>query len=400
MPATVEELRAQLLEHGDRIRQLRERTREERSADWSRDILETRDVIYALDAELHVAETTSRLPGPSAGTQGQSAPPEFRSPGQLFTESDLYGEWVRQGARGSSPGVDIERRNLISTVVGGDGAVLLPRADPIMPPTLQRRRLFVRDVIAGGSTNLNSVPYVRELNARANEGGASAVAEASAKPEANLQFEAADAPVRTIAAWVPVTMQVLEDIPTMRSYIDGRLGYMIALREEEEILNGPGTGARVLGILNTPGVQTQAQITDNPTTIGRAIGKVEAVDGEADAIAINPVKFWEIATTRFATQFDGGFGTPNTSNIASPYGSPTQMLWGLPVIRSRGVTTAQAVVGAWRMGAQVFDRSTVQIRVTDSHQDFFTSNRLVILAESRLALAVHRPDFFVTATLA
>ena len=52
------------------------------------------------------------------------------------------------------------------------------------------------------------------------------------------------------------------------------------------------------------------------------------------------------------------------------------------------------------MGGQVFDRSSVAIRVTDSHASLFTSNQLVVLAESRLALAVHRPDFFVDVALA
>lgn len=392
---TLIELREQLLEHGDRIRELRQRGRDERTTNWSQDIRETRDIIYALDAEMRIAEMTANLPGPSAGTMNFDRP-EFRSAGVLFTEHDEYGEWVKRGARGSSPGIEIERRNLLNTVVSGDGAVLLPEGQPfIAPGALSRRRLFIRDVIAGGSTTLNSIPYVRELNPRALEGGASAVAEASAKPEVTITFDPDDAPVRTIAAWIPLTMQVLEDIPTMRSYVDGRLGYMVALREEEEMLNGPGTGARIRGILQQSGRQTQAFVTDRPTTIGRAVGAVENVDGEADGIAINPVEFWSMATTRYANSFDGNTGAAN----ASPFGSPPQTLWGLPVIRSRSVPTNKAVVGAWRMGAQVFDRSTVQIRVTDSHSDFFTSNRLVVLAESRLALAVHRPDFFVECTL-
>lgn len=391
---TLVELREQLLEHGDRMRELRQRPANDRSTNWSADIRETRDIIYALDAEMRIAEALASLPGPSAGTQG-GGHPELRSIGALFTEHDDFTEWVKRGARGSSPGIEVERRNLLSTVVSADGGALLPQGQPfIAPGGISRRRLFVRDVIAGGSTTLNSVPYVRELSPRAYEGGASAAAEASAKPEVTIGFDPDDAPVRTIAAWVPVTTQVLEDVPTMRSYVDGRLGYMVMLREEEEMLNGPGTGARIKGILQQGGLQTQSFTTDKPTTIGRAIGKVENVDGEADGIAINPVEFWSMATTRYSSQFDGG-----DANAGMPFGAPPQTLWGLPVIRSRAIASDKAVVGAWRMGAQVFDRSTVQIRVTDSHSDYFTNNKLVILAESRLALAVHRPDFFVECTL-
>lgn len=392
---TAEQLHEQLLENADRIRELREKPREERSANWSQDIRETRDIIYALDAEMRVAEV--QLPGPRAGTVGhESDVHEFRSIGAMFTEHQDFTQWVNAGARGNSPGVDVERRNLLSTVVSADGGALLPKGQPfISPGGISRRRLFVRDLIAGGSTTLNSVPYVRELSPRAYEGGASAVAEASAKPEVTFGFEPDDAPVRTIAAWVPVTMQVLEDVPTMRSYVDGRLGYMVLLREEDEMLNGPGTGARIRGIFNTTGVQTQANVVDNPTSIGRSIAKIEVVDGEADGVAINPIDYWTMATTRYSTQYDGSFGDMSSS----PFSAPPNTLWGLPVVRTRGVAQGKALVGSWRMGAQVFDRSTVSIRVTDSHSTYFTENKLVILAEARLALAVHRPDFFVQVTL-
>jgi HK97 family phage major capsid protein len=407
-PTTVE-LREKLLEHGDKARELREMPREQRGDTWGRDIAETRDAIYALDAEMRVAESIEYadmlvelrsgllIPGvgPQAGTSGFGLN-ERRSAGVMFVEHDDYSDWAQRGARGESPAIMIERRNLVSTVVNADGGSLLPQGQPfIATGSLSRRRLFVRDVIAGGTTTLNSVPYVRELNPRSYELGASAVAEASAKPEVTLLFEPVDAPVRTIAAWVPVTRQVLEDAPTMRSYIDGRLGYMVELREEEEMLNGPGTGARLLGILNTTGVQTQAFTTDKPTSLGLAVSKVEMVDLEADGVAINPVDFWSMATTRYANQFDNGFG--NSPSL--PFGDPPQTIWGLPTIRSRSIPLNTAVVGAWRMGAQVFDRSEVEIRVTDSHSDLFIKNQLVILAESRLALAVHRPDAFVKVTM-
>lgn len=397
MPQTVAELREQLLELGERMGELRERPTEERSANWSTDIRTTRDEIYALDGQMQVAEAISRSEGPTAGTQPQSGVPEFRTPGDIYTTHEEYTEWVRRGARSESPTIEVERRALLDTVVASEGGALLPQGQPfIAPGAIQRRRLFVRDLIAPGSTTLNSVPYVRELNAAALEGGASAVAEASAKPEATMIFEPADAPVRTIAAWVPVTRQVVEDVPTMRSYVDGRLGYMVLLRDEEEILSGPGSGARLLGIRSTPGVQTQGFSTDKITSVGLAISKIELVDGEADGVALNPVEFWTLMTTRHATTFDDA---QSAGGPGSPFGAPPMTLWGLPAVRTRSMPTNEALVGSWRMGAQVFDRSTVSIRVTDSHDDLFIKNQLVILAEERVALAVHRPDFFVKVTL-
>ena len=64
------------------------------------------------------------------------------------------------------------------------------------------------------------------------------------------------------------------------------------------------------------------------------------------------------------------------------------------MIRSRAITTGEALIGAFRMGATIFDRMQVTIRVGNQHSDFFTTNKVAILAEERIALAVMRPDFF------
>jgi len=128
-------------------------------------------------------------------------------------------------------------------------------------------------------------------------------------------------------------------------------------------------------------------------TLGRAIGKVEAVDGEADGIAIEPTTFWTMVTTRYANQFDGGFGA------GVPYGNPPANPWGVPVVRSRAVAANKAIVGSWAMGATLFDRMQTTIRVGNQHSDFFTNNKVAVLAEERVALAVHRPDFFVNCDL-
>lgn len=397
MPTKADELKERLLELGERMNGLREKPVEERSPNWSADIRTTRDEIYALDGELQVEEAVARSSGPAVGTQLQRVP-EYRSPGELFTTHPDFEAWMHRGFRGESPALDVERRTLVDTVVGSEGGVLLPKGQPfIAPGGMSRRRLFLRDLIAGGTTTLSSVPYVRELNAIALEGGASAVAEASAKPEVQMSFESDDAPVRTIAAWVPVTRQAIEDLPTMRSYIDARLGYMVQIRDEEELLSGPGTGARIKGIRTFTQVQTQSFVTDKITSIGRAIAKIELVDGEADGVAINPTEFWTMVTTRSSSQFDDANAA---SGPGSPYsGAPPMNLWGLPAVRTRSMPTNEALVGAFRMGAQVFDREGVTIRVTDSHAALFISNQLVILAEERVALAVHRPDFFVKVTL-
>jgi HK97 family phage major capsid protein len=344
--------------------------------------------IYNLDAEHKIAtlsaELNARGTGPAAALLAGS--PEVRSAGWTVQDDDAFRKFTERGARGS---VEVEVRNLLTTSTSAPGAGLFA---PVGQPVLvnqRRQRLFVRDVMNVVPTTLGSVPYIKELNALTNETGATAVAEGAAKPEVTMEFERDDAPIRKIAAWIRATTEELSDAPLVRGYIDGRLSYMLALREEVQILKGPGTSPNIRGIMETTGTQTQSFATDQATTIGKAIGKVENVDGYPNAVALNPVDFWELVVLRSANQFDGAaFGN-------APFGAPLSTIWGLQAVRTRSMTSGEALVGDFLQGATLLDRESTTIRLGDQHSDYFVSNLVAILAEERVGLAVHRPDFFV-----
>jgi len=420
-PTLVEvvETRAQeCLELGEKLGELRTRLRKDPTDDNAKAVrtatteVLTADALFTIaqkqwDYELRklqwdhaVAEAAKPAESRGPGAAGVNLHRETRTLGEQFVESDGYknrpsGDWkATWNIEGRSLlGTDLETRTLLSSETSDPAAGLFR---PVGTPFLQaprQRRVFVRDVIPVTPTSLASVPYIRELNPATTEVGASSVGEGMLKPEVTMQFVQANAPAEVIAAWIPITRQVAEDAPTLRGYVDGRLMYMLAVREEQQILNGSGTSPQLRGIRQTTGIQTQSFATDDITTIGRGISKVELVDGYPDAVAINPADFWTMVTTRRATQFDSGFST------GLPYGTAPSSLWGLTPIRTRAVEAGVAIVGDWGMGAQIFDRMQAQIRTTDSHSDYFVYNKEVVLAEERVALAVHRPDFFVECDL-
>lgn len=321
---------------------------------------------------------------------------EIRSLGHQVVEAKGFDEWQSSGRQGAFA---VETRNLIGEF--GSGSQFATGVTSFMPvgqpslsvPSLQRRRMFVRDLCTVQSTGLSSVPYFRELNAQTNEAGALMVSEGSAKPEVALEFQAADAPVRKIAAWLPVTDEILSDAPTLRGYIDSRLEYMLMIREEAQEISGNGTAPNLTGITATAGIQTRAAVAgDLPATIGLAIALVENVDGEADGVALNPLDYWTAVTKRYATSFDnsGDGGAPNA--VAG-------ITWGLPAVRTRALATTKAIVASWRLGATIFDRQQTTIKVGDQHSDNFIKNILVVLGEKRVAFAIWRPALFVDTTV-
>lgn len=352
------------------------------------------------DAEQRAADEQERrekagLRGPASfAADGEQ---RARTPGAEFTLHEEYADWASAGARGL---LSVEVRTLLtsgdSDDVGSGSGVFRPVGTPTLRPGTERRqRLFVRDLISVQPTGLSSVPYIRELNAAANEGGATTVSEGSAKPEVTMQFEQHDAPIRKIAAWIPATTEILADAPTLRGYIDNRLAYMILLREEAQVLSGNGTAPNLRGITETTGTQTEAAVAgDVPATFANAFGKIENVDGDPDGVAMNPLDFWGAIGTRHSTQFDNGFGGNQPASVE--IGSLT---WGERVVRTRALSQTAAIAGSWFLGATLFVREGVTIRVGDQHSDYFVNNKVAILGEERVGLAVHRPDFFVEVTL-
>jgi HK97 family phage major capsid protein len=358
-----------------------------------------------LDVQLQLREMESRS---SAGRRGPQIPdgaggaPEsgHRSIGRQVVEDEGFSAW-QQGLRGTikgqSPDVEVELRATVAENDANSTSEFLPVGQPYLVAP-RRRRLWVRNLLDVQNTNLASIPYIREKNPATNETSASTVAEQATKPEATLEFTPDRANVEVIATTLPVTVQVVEDADTLMGYIDGRLMYMLDVREEDEVLRGNGIDPDLKGIMTYSDVQTQstAGAGEYAITIGNAIAKVENVDGFADGVVMNPLTFWAMITHRAA----GGSNASGGGNFdaAAFTSSPVQYVWGLPTVRSRSMNANQNLVGSFGLGATIFDRRQGAVRVFEQHSDFAVKNKVLLRAEKRIALAVHRPDFFCVAT--
>jgi HK97 family phage major capsid protein len=62
------------------------------------------------------------------------------------------------------------------------------------------------------------------------------------------------------------------------------------------------------------------------------------------------------------------------------------------------MTVDTALVGAFSLGAQIFDREDANVVISTENQDDFIKNMITVRAEQRLALAVYRPEAFIKNT--
>jgi hypothetical protein len=70
---------------------------------------------------------------------------------------------------------------------------------------------------------------------------ASPVPEAGTKLEEAVSFSAPSGRVKTIAAWIPASRQILDDLTELAGFLETSLTYYVEVAEELQILSGDGT---------------------------------------------------------------------------------------------------------------------------------------------------------------
>jgi HK97 family phage major capsid protein len=397
-------------------------------------LLEVNDLGPKLQRELEIEAASTRSYG--GGRQADSVAAEGaeerekneskrdrRSMGQRFAESDQVKHYSGRGRGEAMPirsfyhadeaeleyragSGAIERRDLVYT--GALPASMTPAQ--VMGGVFRGDDLqgTIRDVLINGQTNSDAITFVRETSFTNN---AAAVAEATAtdgatglKPESAMALEEVTVAVKTIAHWVAITRQTLQDAAQMRTYVEGRLLDGLRLEESDQLLNGSGSGANILGLTN----QSTIQVLDQTYFTGAPVAGAGDANENFNRIlrAKSLIRTTGRARASFAVLNPADSETFLTStNVGGDYygtgpfsGNGVPPLWGLRVVEDENQTAGEALVGDGRMAA-VWDRMQAQILV-DTVDNQFIRNMLTILAEERLALTVFRPSAFALVDLA
>ncbi|MEB2845920.1 phage major capsid protein [Endobacterium cereale] len=331
-----------------------------------------------------------------AAREKEQGEDEQKSLGQLVIDSEAYKAGNLTGSSRASIKVSADRAAITTanTTVGAGrspGTSLVPGARVPGIFGLPERQMTIRDLILPGQTASNNVEYVKETG---YTNSAAPVAETTAKPYSDITFDMASAPVRTLAHLFKASRQILDDAPALRSYIDGRARYGLRFVEENQLLNGSGTGQNIAGLVPQATAFAPAFTPEAVTGIDRlrlAVLQVVLAEYPATAFVLNPIDWAKIELTKDAGE---------NYIIGNPQGSLTPTLWNLPVVSTQAMASGQFLTGAFSYAAQIFDRMDIEVLLSSENVDDFEKNMFTIRAEERLALAVYRPEAFVTGAVA
>ena len=164
------------------------------------------------------------------------------------------------------------------------------------------------------------------------------------------------------------------------------------MEEDRQILSGSGLNNEIKGLLNTSGIQTYTQGSEQKSdALRRAATKAIIANYAPTGYVIHPYDWEDVELQKGSTNDHYMLVT----NIA--IGMNAQV-WRQPVVETPAMPEGTFLTGAFGMGAQIYDRQQANIRIAEQHADFFVRNAVAILAEERIAMAVKRPESFVKGT--
>jgi HK97 family phage major capsid protein len=304
------------------------------------------------------------------------------SPGRQMVESDAFKglmDNLHPGRR-----ISVETKAIISSLTtdadGSAGDLVVPFRDEVVGRP--RRSLVVRDLLPVIKITSGSVQFPK-MTGSTNSAATVSETAGDEKPQSEMKWDLVTTNVTTIAHWVYAMRQVLDDVPQLAGLIDGELRYGLAYVEDNQLLNGGGTGTDLNGIYTqATALAANPMVVATPTkidVIGAAVLQQNLTNLPADGIVLNPSDWTAMQLIK---------DTAGAYILGDPQSSAQPQLFGLPVVTTPAMTVDKFLVGCFAQGATLYDRMEARVEISTEDGDGFRKNRVTVLAEERIALAV------------
>lgn len=298
--------------------------------------------------------------------------------GEQFTKSDSY----KAFQSGATQKARIEVKN---TLTGTDANVAPDRIAGIVPGA--SNILTIESLYASIPTTSNAIEFTKEASFT---NSAAEAAEGASKAESAITWSLVNQPVSTVAHWIKISRQLAMDNTALAAYVEARMRYGVQRKVETQLVSGDGTAPNIAGFLKS-GNYTAHGYADASlgsslkklVLVRKVIADLEVAGYSPSAIVLNPADWATI-------EIDLLTSSVNAVRVSyTQAGQP--MLWGVPVVKSVGMTADNFAVGDFRQHGNIYNREGVVVQMSESDSDNFTKNLITLRAERRLALTSEVP---------
>ena len=323
---------------------------------------------------------------------------EVKTLGQRFLESNSFKSFKDNGQKNITselkwnPQVELKttvtESNFPPAVVRSARIEESAQLDPYVIPALI-------DTI---TTDQYQYKYLEETTYTNNS---APTAEGSALGENALAFTERTEEIRKIGAFIPMTEELLADVSASQGYIDSRLRFMVRQTISDQIIGGSGSGVNLTGILNKTGINSfnYSSFSGSLKRIGQLFEAITEIQKDAfmtpDASIMHPSDWYQVVTEVNAVTTSGALnplfvGAGNFNDAVRP------SIWGVPVVVSTETTAGDCIVGTFGGGQaiHIVARQGMEVAMSDSHDENFVKDIVVMKATVRMGLPIYRATAF------
>jgi HK97 family phage major capsid protein len=253
------------------------------------------------------------------------------------------------------------------------------------------RPRHVRDLFRQSTMTGSSLPVLKD---NGGEGAPAPVVEGGLKPQFDFDLSEVSAKAETIAGVVILSRQFLDDIPSAREWLTGKMIEAYMSVEDDQLLNGDGISPNLKGI-NTAGnftAATSLAAANNVVQLVSGIIQLRAINRTATGIVLHPTDLESILLNTAVGS--GEFDLPSYVSVSSQGGIS---ILGVPVV----VTTAQTV-GRYDIiddsGMLMAFRQNTTIEFFEQDSTNVRYNKVTARIESRIAFPVYGSTYVIKGT--
>ena len=250
----------------------------------------------------------------------------------------------------------------------------------------------IRGLLPQGSTNAQTISYVKEANP---EDGAAAVSEGTTLAKSDIDLTESTVKLEKIGTFMRITEEMINDIPALTSFLSARIPQRILAAEDNEILNGDGSTPNLDGLFTdgtafaAGGFANAIESANEFDALMVGLNQLQLANYKANVILLNPTDLHKIVLLK---------STANEYLKNQIYQGLQPQIGGVPIVTNTAVTAGKFLMMDSNSATQFWIRQNLAVEFSKDDSTNFRDGFVTVRATERVALTNYEPKAIVQGT--